>query len=723
MQYKTLLISLIATVLLSSTLVYQASASDIEVERAEKLENTKTFTSPSSREYQSFSSCDDFEDVVWDFIEENKELWNRWYPIMYATDDMMFEEAEMADEAIAAPQAVSARASGWSNEKSFSTTNLQVGGVDEPEIIKTDGEYIYYYSAQLGKITIVEYGNGLDGGALEDAISSIQVPKTLSNIQLFLQDDTLTVLWNRRSQASGKGLLDNGQKTTVSVFDMKNPSDPKLNAFHDLDGYMTDSRMIDGELTVITSLGVNRRQLGQSEEVPEVSTLRPTQRSVLYKTDASLDINWKSYPYELTSTTADCDSIQYLFPTAETLKQQQSYPSFTTVYTIDTTEKTEAEVTTLFWNVDQIHMSQKNLYMTAWQRLPSGSSCPINARCLFPSFGSQQTLIHKYELDDMEYDGSAMIDGAPLPQRSMSESSDEEFRILTRTRNPTQATHLTILDNDLDLEWSLLNIEPWEEFKASRYIWNKLYLVTFEQIDPLFVIDLEDSSEPEILGELKIPGYSTYLHPYGTLQDWIQHLIGLWYDTTTNQRWWTQTAGVKVDLYTVDYNISPISIKQTHTLTMWDQDSRTEVAENPRQFVWNPQTSTLLLPVVLTEAVKGSNCQVFYDANGQEEGRTCNEQVRTSTSFAWLKQVQIDLEDGITQESLIDLKPLLSEFKNLNNDRYDYEEDFWEMSEISPRMIRNLMMRTWFIDDETYLFTNQSVTFSNGESEESALLK
>jgi hypothetical protein len=52
----------------------------------------------------------------------------------------------------------------------------------------------------------------------------------------------------------------------------------------------------------------------------------------------------------------------------------------------------------------------------------------------------------------MEYDGSALIDGAPLPQRSMSESSDEEFRILTRSRNPQQATHLTILDNDLDLE-------------------------------------------------------------------------------------------------------------------------------------------------------------------------------------------------------------------------------------------------------------------------------
>ena len=69
------------------------------------------------------------------------------------------------------------------------------------------------------------------------------------------------------------------------------------------------------------------------------------------------------------------------------------------------------------------------------------------------------------------------------------------------------------------------SIAPGEDFKSSRFIGDKLYLVTFQQIDPLFVIDLEDAEDPEILGELKIPGYSTYLHPYAPEDGGVQYLV------------------------------------------------------------------------------------------------------------------------------------------------------------------------------------------------------
>lgn len=707
----------IAIIALSQSIVFSQSDQQL-VEQLENLEWSSSIAE-SSWEYTSFESCEDYETVLQKFLDENKALFERPYPVMYAVDDVMMEDADMAVEE-AAPQA----ARGWAVENEFSTTNLQVSWVDEPEILKTDGDYFYYYSQQLGQIAILEYGNGLNGWALEDALSSIEVPNSLSNIQLFLQDDTLTIVWNRWSQASSRGLLDNGQKTVVSIFDVSDPQTPKLDAFHDLDGYMQDSRMIDWELTLITWIGVNRwkwYEMSWSNKDIDLSTLLPTQRSVVYDTNGSLDINGKAFPYLLTSTTADCERIQYLFPSKETLEQSQKYPSFTNIYTIDTWRTTDSlTLTVLFGNTEQIHMSRDNLYLTSSQRLPSGSSCPINARCLFPRFWSNQTLIHKYELDGMEYDGSALIDGAPLPQRSMSESSNEELRILTRQWSPQSATHLTILDNDLDLRGTLMNIEPWEEFKASRYIWNKLYLVTFEQIDPLFVIDLEDSRNPEILWELKIPWYSTYLHPYWSLEDGVQQLIGLGYDTVLNQRWWVQTAGVKVDLYTVDYNQSPISIEQTHTLTMWEQGSWTEVAENPRVFVWDKRTNTLLLPVVLSDAIKGQNCQVFYDANGIEETRECFETTREITSFAWLKAVTIDAETWIEEESLIDLKPILDQIQ-LDEDNEMYRA-FREAQQLSPRMLRQLMMRAWFINDESYLFTNQSVTFSDGDSQETAIL-
>ena len=78
---------------------------------------------------------------------------------------------------------------------------------------------------------------------------------------------------------------------------------------------------------------------------------------------------------------------------------------------------------------------------------------------------------------------------------------------------------------------------------------DKLFLVTYQQVDPLFAIDLADQKNPKILGELKIPGYSTYLHPYDA-----NHIIGLGYDTTTNQWGGTQQNGIKVDLYEINYD-------------------------------------------------------------------------------------------------------------------------------------------------------------------------
>lgn len=71
----------------------------------------------------------------------------------------------------------------------------------------------------------------------------------------------------------------------------------------------------------------------------------------------------------------------------------------------------------------------------------------------------------------------------------------------------------------------LMNIEPGEEFKSSRYIGDKLYLVTFERTDPLFVIDLENIRKPKIIGKLKIPGFSSYLHPYAKMKNGKQYLI------------------------------------------------------------------------------------------------------------------------------------------------------------------------------------------------------
>lgn len=228
----------------------------------------------------------------------------------------------------------------------------------------------------------------------------------------------------------------------------------------------------------------------------------------------------------------------------------------------------------------------------------------------------------------------------------MDEDNQGNFRILTKTWSPNLATQLFVFDQKFKLAGSLLNIEPGEEFKSSRYIGDKLYLVTFQQIDPLFVVDVADISKPKIIGELKIPGYSTYLHPYGTLKNNVQYLIGLGYSTQENQRGGVTNDKVKIDLYKIDYNAKETAQTKCSSLITKDVNpnatdlcvksdapcTRDQMAyescvasvdtnniavsavssyeftggysyspslDNPRMFVWNSSKNQLLLPIVI----------------------------------------------------------------------------------------------------------------------------
>ena len=96
--------------------------------------------------------------------------------------------------------------------------------------------------------------------------------------------------------------------------------------------------------------------------------------------------------------------------------------------------------------------------------------------------------------------------------------NEDTFRIATTTGNiwvdKTTANSLYVLNDKLEEIGKITDFAKEEKIYSERYVGDKAYVVTFKQTDPLFVIDLSDSKNPQILGELKIPGYSTYLHPY-----------------------------------------------------------------------------------------------------------------------------------------------------------------------------------------------------------------
>ena len=138
-----------------------------------------------------------------------------------------------------------------------------------------------------------------------------------------------------------------------------------------------------------------------------------------------------------------------------------------------------------------------------------------------PTSSVSNTLIHKYALSNggVSYKYSATVSGNPMNKYSMDEDANGNFRLVTQnyawsSEGNKNTTELNIIGTNGKVIGSLKNIAPGENFQSARFIAKRLYLVTFQQIDPFFVIDLSNPNLPVSLGELKMPGYSTYLHPY-----------------------------------------------------------------------------------------------------------------------------------------------------------------------------------------------------------------
>lgn len=667
--------------------------------------------------FQSFTSCEDMSTTLTEFVKENFDQ-RHGGPMPYLRGGMVDDVAVQANGAEARDQATtkeSSLAPTVSSSTDFSTTNIQVAGVDEPEILKSDGDYLYYYNQRLQKIFVIQspLNRATSMITLSQAkiVALIALPQTFGQIQLFVRDNQLIIIWSRWSDRVQAWVLDTWSKTIVVTYDMHDKTTPKLTKFADLDGRYQDARLIGNKLYIVSSVGINRRWYATTYPVAadvrvDAEELMPKVIDIAYTKDATkknLTLDGKTYPYHVAVQRASCAETLYVLPTKDTIKNYGLSPQFTLVRAIDLDEvQTPVATTTTFWSTQTIHMSNKAIYLANSFWTPYKSVCPPNALCIRWGWGEQQTLLHKIAFQGvwMNYINSALLPGSPLTQWSMDEDAAGNFRILTSTWSPQQATHLITLDTNLKKLGSLLNIEPGEQFKASRFMWDKLYLVTFEQIDPLFVVDLATPATPKIVGELKIPGFSTYLHPYGETKANEQRLLWLWYDTTVNQRWGTQTSGIKIDLYKVDYTKKDasgrIAVTQEVSKTFGEKWSDSEALQNPRLFVWNPATKQLVLPMVLQETSTGKQCTTTYDANGKVIGENCRDNENYTTTFAGMKLIEV-LPTEINEVASYDYTDLLKK----DTQTYDsYQGQIW------PWQLTQLQFRVGYLGDVLYTINN-----------------
>lgn len=611
---------------------------------------------------KTFESCDNLENVMSDYIKnywKNNRDTFRWWPIYF--NDVLGGKPSMS-EWVVSDSVQSKDAMAPTNPeliwwKDYSETNVQVAWVDESDIVKTDWNYIYYYSETDKYVYIVE-------ADWLKIIKKIKIPENFYSPILYIWKNRLTILSSGYSNVDYTNRwywINRNAKTYTMVFDTTIIDSPKLTKLYISDWDLVKSRKIGDLLYVISNNSFNIPyynfntlgdiQIDSSFIIPKAIELTKT-------TDVSkqnLEIKWQKLAYNLKSwNVAKCNEIEYVLPDNDTLNKYGFSPSYNIISVINT-QNTQDEVKTkvIAWDNAEIHMSLDNLYLTSNIYKTYNYSCPRWAYCFMPWYPRwENTLVHKINIlwNTLKYQSSTIIPWSPLTQYSMDEF-ETNFRILTTTNtwswnNTEKHTDLYILDKDLKLKWSLNNLWSWENFQSSRYIGNKLFLVTFKQIDPLFAIDLSDATKPKILWELKIPWYSTYLHPYDE-----NHLIGLGYDTKVNQWGWTVNNWIKVDLYEVDYNkkcwdsnltadevtncasgvYKWIIVKQIHSLTLWENWSYSEALNNPRMFMWKDADKTLFLPVTLYK-------------------NSPTDQYTNIDFFQWLVTLKIDKTLGIKEK-------------------------------------------------------------------------
>lgn len=286
-----------------------------------------------------------------------------------------------------------------------SNTNLQVAGVDESELIKTDGTYLYFYN---NKDHIVYIAKAFPATDLS-IVKKIKIPDSFVEPKLFLQGKKLIILGTKYNNTNyGYRYWFNRQiKTVVVVYDISDVNNLRIDKYYETDGNIVESRMIGKYLYLLSNssfafpyeIYYGPVQKGETPSLDEVkfntdfvgSTVKPQKvelRKTTIPSEKNFILNGKLYPYNLTrKDNTTCSDIEYALPDQETMKQFDFTPSLVTLSIIDTEDATkETKTKVLFGDVNEIHMSLSSLYITSHLSTSYDFRCAPGMLCIMPYY-------------------------------------------------------------------------------------------------------------------------------------------------------------------------------------------------------------------------------------------------------------------------------------------------------------------------------------------------
>lgn len=454
-----------------------------------------------------------------------------------------------------------------STKKEHSTTNIQVENVDEADITKTDGDYIYSLSGSDVVITNVQDPSNIK------IDSKIQSEEDYNPEDLILYNDKLVVI-------STKYIKYSKSNTLVSVYDVTKKDEPKLVKSCMLPEKYYTSRSIDGKLLVIAS-GKLR------EEDNKVVTYYEEDNS---KKEIGLE---------------NIKRLKKLISNDQTL-----------IATINLQSTDNVKVNSYLFNVENAYISEKNMYLLNELYSNENSGFEKRVKNLFGIKGvigffnyminedyydyaeyDDYTNIYKFSIQEdgsIEYLAKNKVRGTTINQFSLDEYN-ENLRIGLET---SDGSKVVVLDSKLNKIGETECLSKGEKMYSTRFLGEKAYMVTYKNTDPLYVIDLSNPKEPMVLGKLKIPGYSTYLHPYDE-----NHLIGIGMQTKEtvyrdSQGRVTSTSaritGMKMALFDVSDVNNPKQISQT---IIGDSRTTSAILTNHKALLFSKEKGILAIPV------------------------------------------------------------------------------------------------------------------------------
>ena len=405
---------------------------------------------------------------------------------------------ESVDSTSTAEKGNSNQKESMSSENDYSTTNIQVENVDEADITKTDGNYVYSISENNVLITNVENPENMK---IEASLNNPgYVPE-----DIILYNGKLVIISTNYTSSSQYTYYNNSSNdnTMVTTYDISDKTRiKKINEYVVYSRYYT-SRCINGQLLVICSDMLRKENdkivtyYMENNEKKEIGL-----NNIKY-------LKGEATNYQTIIASANLNTNESVKLSEYLFNIENAYVSENNIYLVNSEYNNNK--TPIFENI-------KNLL------LKGIIGCIRNIEMADYDY-NKYTTIYKFKINDdgsLKYNNKTKEEGSTINQFSL----DEYQNNLRVALSGNEGSRIVIFDENLKKIGSTEYLSKGERMYSTRFLENKAYMVTYKNTDPLYAIDLSIPTSPKVLGELKIPGYSTYLHPYDE-----NHLIGIGMET------------------------------------------------------------------------------------------------------------------------------------------------------------------------------------------------